>query len=98
MPDRDVETIRSRAKFVAALRRVADSIERKEPVRIQVAGKRFLAPPTATLSIEHEVEGAHEELELQLRWQTASEDQQPSALEPIKRKPAKRRKTARSKR
>jgi amphi-Trp domain-containing protein len=98
MTDRDVETIRSRARFVATLRRVADAIERKEPVRIQVAGKRLLAPVTATLSIEHEVEGANEELELQLRWQTTSEKQQPPAFKPTKRKVAKRRKAGRSKR
>lgn len=98
MPDRDVETIRSRAKFVATLRRVADAIERNEPVRIQVAGKRLLAPATATLSIEHEVEGAHEELELQLRWQTTSEEPTPSAVKPNKRKRTKPRKPAPTKR
>lgn len=98
MPDRDVETIRSRAKFVATLRRVADAIERKEPVRMQVAGKRFLAPVTAAFSIEHEVEGAHEELELQLRWRTTSEEQRPSSGKPAKRKVAKRRKAGRSRR
>lgn len=68
MADRDVESIRSRAKFVETLRRVADAIERREPVRIQVASKRFLVPVDAELSIEHEVQAAAEELELQLRW------------------------------
>ena len=68
MADRDVESIRSRAKFVETLRRVADAIERREPVRIQVASKRFLVPTEAELSIEHEVDGPDEELELQLRW------------------------------
>lgn len=68
MTDRDVESIRSRGEFVETLRRVADAIERREPVRIQVASKRFLVPEDAELSIEHEVNGADEELELQLRW------------------------------
>ena len=93
MADRDVETIRSRAKFVATLRRVADAIERKEPVRIQVAAKRFAIPVNATLSIEHEVEGADEELELQLRWQnTGDEAPPPSAAKARKRKAPARRK------
>ena len=81
---------------MATLRRVADAIERKEPVRIQVAGKRLLAPATAILSIEHELDGANEELELQLRWQAASDDQQPA--KPSKRNAPKRRKAARTSR
>jgi amphi-Trp domain-containing protein len=71
MANRDVEAIRSRAKFVATLRRVADALEQGEPVRIQVAAKRFVVPAGAKLSIEHEVEGRDEELELQLSWRNA---------------------------
>lgn len=70
MADRDVERNAARADFVATLRRVADAIERGEAVRIQVSGKRFTVPADASLSIEHEVEGRDEELELQLRWKT----------------------------
>lgn len=70
MADRDVERDVNREQFVATLRRVADSIEGGEAVRIQVAGKRFTIPATAELSIEHEAEGGEEELELQLRWRT----------------------------
>jgi amphi-Trp domain-containing protein len=94
MADRDVETIRSRAKFVATLRRVADAIERKEPVRIQVAGKRFAAPAAATMSVEHEVEGEDAELELQLRWQVGDEAASPSGAKAPKRKAPARRKVA----
>jgi amphi-Trp domain-containing protein len=72
MADRDVETIRSRAEFVATLRRVADALEQEQPVRIQVAAKRFTIPADAQLSIEHEVEGQDEELELQLSWRNAA--------------------------
>jgi len=79
MASRDVESIRSRAKFVAALRRVADAIENHEPVRIQVASKRFVVPATARFSIEHEAEGADEELELQLKWRNDAAAPQPSA-------------------
>lgn len=68
MSDRDVERNLSTAQFVATLRRIADALEGDDTVRIQVLGKRFRIPKTATLSIEHEVEGGQEELELQLRW------------------------------
>jgi amphi-Trp domain-containing protein len=68
MRERDVEVVKSRAKFVNTLRRVADAIEHGKPVRIQVAGKRFLVPPGAALSVEHEVSGGAEELELQFKW------------------------------
>lgn len=68
MADRDVERTLSTADFVATLRRIADCLEGDETVRIQVLGKRFRVPKTASLSIEHEVEGDEEELELQLRW------------------------------
>lgn len=68
MSDRDVERIRSKARFVSTLRRVADAIEAGEPVRIQVASKRFVVPAGAAMSVEHEAEGGNEELELQLKW------------------------------
>jgi amphi-Trp domain-containing protein len=70
MADRDVERDCSPTEFVSTLRRVADALERGESVRIQVAGKRFTVPASASLSIEHEAEGGQEELELQLRWRT----------------------------
>jgi amphi-Trp domain-containing protein len=68
MTDRDVEKVQDRVQFVATLRRLADAIEQGEPFRIQVAGQRFVVPGAAELSIEHEVEGDREELELQLSW------------------------------
>ncbi|MBI4509074.1 MAG: amphi-Trp domain-containing protein [Deltaproteobacteria bacterium] len=68
--ERDVERNLSSSQFAATLRRIADSIERGEPIRIQVAQKRFTIPTDAELSIEHEAEGGEEELELQLRWRT----------------------------
>lgn len=68
MADRDVTRVQSKAEFVDVLRRLADSLERGEPFRIQVANRRFAVPASAELSIEHEVEGDAHELELQLRW------------------------------
>ncbi len=70
MSDRDVERDCSVDSFVDTLRRLADSLEKKEPFRIQVVNKRFTVPGDATLSIEHEVEDGEEELELQLRWKS----------------------------
>lgn len=66
--ERDVERNCTTETFVETLRRLADALERGEPFRIQVAGRRFSIPRGAALSIEHEVEGDDEELELQLRW------------------------------
>lgn len=71
MADRDVEKLHHRESFIATLRRLADALEAGEPFRIQVMNARFVVPADATLSIEHEVEGRDEELELQLRWTRA---------------------------
>lgn len=68
MPARDVERNCSTDEFIATLRRLADALERGEPFRIQVAGKRLTVPGGAALSIEHEADDDREELELQLRW------------------------------
>lgn len=68
MPDRDVERNCTTEAFVDTLRRLADALERGEPFRIQVQNARFTVPRDAALSIEHEVQGGEEELELQLRW------------------------------
>jgi amphi-Trp domain-containing protein len=72
MADRDVDRSCSRDEFVAALRRLADALEKGEQYRIQVAGKRFVVPGSAELSIEHEAEGGDEELAFELRWKTES--------------------------
>jgi amphi-Trp domain-containing protein len=69
MADRDVERVVGAKQFAAALRRVADAVERGEPFQMQVLNTRFTVPAVAEFSIEHEVEGSAEELELQLRWQ-----------------------------
>ncbi len=71
MATRDVERITSRAQFVATLRRIADALEREEPIRIQVLQERFTLPADAEPSIEHEPDGTGEELELQLRWKNS---------------------------
>ena len=68
MANRDVERIQNRPQFVASLRRIADALEKGESFRVQVQQLRLTVPVEAELSIEHEVEGDREELELQFRW------------------------------
>ena len=70
--NRDLERTYSRAQFVAKLRRFADAIEAGEAFTIQVAGERLRIPANAKFNIEHERAGGVEELEFQIRWDTAS--------------------------
>jgi len=69
--DRDKERIVSREEFIAQLRRLADALEADKAFVIRVAGERIRVPRDADLGIEHEREGASEEIELQLRWKRA---------------------------
>ena len=72
MADRDVERDCATPHFIETLRRLADALERGESFRIQVASQRFVVPADARLSIEHEVSGDEEELELQLTWRSGA--------------------------
>ena len=65
---RDIERTCSREEFIAKLRRLADALEAGKPFSIQVAGERVPVPRLAIFSIEHERDGAAEELEFQLKW------------------------------
>lgn len=66
--ERDVEKIYSTAEVVAKLRRLADSLEKGNTYRIQVAGERVRVPARAEFSIEHERGDEDEEIEFQLKW------------------------------
>jgi amphi-Trp domain-containing protein len=72
--DRDEERGVSRQTFVKTLRRIADALEAGEVAVIQVRGERIRIPKGALLSVEHEREGAAEELELQMKWGAEGED------------------------
>ena len=74
MAERDVERIALVPEFVAKLRRLADALESGGSFRIQIAGERFRVPRHAELSVEHERSGDTEEVELQLRWSIADDD------------------------
>ena len=66
--ERDVERTYPTRQFTAKLRRLADALERGERFRIQIAGERICVPAGATVNIEHEREGAAEEIEFQIKW------------------------------
>jgi len=70
--DRDVEKVYSTSEFVAKLRRLAEALEADERFEIQVAGERIYVPARAEFNIEHEREGAEEEIEFQLKWTNPS--------------------------
>lgn len=68
---RDVATTWSAAAFANTLRRLADALEQGSTFRVQVAGERIRVPARALYSIEHEREGAQEEVEFQITWTNA---------------------------
>jgi amphi-Trp domain-containing protein len=65
---RDIEKTYSTSEFVSKLRRLADSLESGKKFEIQIAGERIYVPVRAEVNIEHEREGAEEELEFQIKW------------------------------
>lgn len=66
--DRDIEKTYSKSEFVAKIRRLADAIENEKKFEIQIAGERIYVPVRAMFNIEHEREGAEEEIEFQIKW------------------------------
>ena len=66
--ERDIEKSYSTSEFVSKLRRLADSLESGEKFEIQIAGERIYVPVRAEYNIEHEREGAEEEIEFQIKW------------------------------
>jgi amphi-Trp domain-containing protein len=70
-PNRDLEKTYTRTQFVAKLRRLADALEEGTAFNIQVAGERLRIPASTVFNIEHEREGAENELEFQVKWSDA---------------------------
>ena len=68
---RDIEKTYSRDEFVAKLRRLADAIESGARFDIQIAGERIYVPAHAAFNIEHERSADEQEIEFQIKWQTA---------------------------
>ncbi len=65
---RDIEKNYSVSEFVLKLRRLADSLEKREKFKIQIAGERIYIPVRAIYNIEHERDAEHEEIEFQIKW------------------------------
>ena len=65
---RDIEKTYSTSEFVSKLRRLADSLESGKKFEIQIAGERIYVPVRAEVNIEHERDGAEEEIEFQIKW------------------------------
>lgn len=65
---RDAEQSYTAAEFATALRRLADRIEKGEPLEIEVAGETVVVPEGATFSVEHERGEEEEEVEFQIKW------------------------------
>ncbi len=70
--DRDIEKDYPTEEFVAKLRRLADALENGDKFEIQIAGERIYVPVRAQYNIEHEREGAEEEIEFQIKWKNES--------------------------
>lgn len=66
--ERDIEKDYPIAEFVAKLRRLADALEFGEKFEIQIANERVYVPVRAQYNIEHERDGADEEIEFQIKW------------------------------
>lgn len=64
----DIERTMSRLEFAAALRELADCIERGRPFSIAVNGTTVEIPVGAALSVEYESDDDEAELEFQLKW------------------------------
>lgn len=74
--DRDVEKRLSIPEFVAELRRLADVLEAGELFDIDIEGEIVRVPVGAMASIEHEREDGREELEFQLVWGAAEDEEE----------------------
>jgi amphi-Trp domain-containing protein len=67
---RDATKIYPVVEFIAKLRRLADALESDSTFEIQIQSERIYVPKHATCSIEHERDGALEEIEFQVTWRT----------------------------
>jgi len=55
-------------QFINKIRRLADGLETGEQFIIQIANERIRVPKPAIVTIEHERDGAGEEIEFQITW------------------------------
>jgi amphi-Trp domain-containing protein len=72
--DRDIEVPHEVSTFVAELRRLADALEGGEAFTIHIDGEDVTIPEGAEFSVAHEREDGAVELEFQVTWVLAAED------------------------
>lgn len=73
-PERDMEKAYPLPEFIAKLRRLADALEQGKRFEIRIAGETISVPVRAICNIEHEREGASEEIEFQIKWENPQRD------------------------
>ena len=67
----DIEKDYPLNQFTDKLRRLADALENGQRFEIQIAGERIHVPVRAQYNLEHEKGEGEEEIEFQIKWQTA---------------------------
>ena len=72
--DLDIEVSHEVSTFVAELRRLADALEQGADYMIQIDDQEIRIPTDAVLSIAHERDDGEVELEFQISWSEASDD------------------------
>lgn len=72
--ERDVEVTYAVPDFAAELRRLADALEAGNAFEIDVDGETVSVPLDAVVLVEHEREDGVEEIEFQLRWNYAVDE------------------------
>ena len=66
--EKEIEKCYSGKTAAAKLRRLADSLENNKAFQIQIAGERIHIPPGATVEFEYCLDGADEEVEIEVKW------------------------------
>jgi amphi-Trp domain-containing protein len=72
--ERDIDREYPLAEFIEKLRRLADSLETGKRFDIQIDGERIYVPARATYTIEHERNADEEEIEFQIKWSHAEDE------------------------
>jgi amphi-Trp domain-containing protein len=76
MEDRDIEIPHDAHSFAAELRRLADALEAGQDFTIHIDGEDVTIPADAQFSVAHEREDGEVELEFQVTWSLAEEDEE----------------------
>lgn len=79
--DRETEVTHDITSFVAELRRLADALESGSGYTIDLNGDLVTIPINAMLSVAHEEDDGEVELEFQLSWSLADQDEEADAEE-----------------